>query len=537
METDSDLGLSWSNWSPSLFNGDSKGSSSSSSADSTSDHYLGTPFDSASDEARQKELKKYISSVISYLNNTSTLPLAEPQTIYGTGHAPTVGFDKNTPILSEHLLLNCLQINDTDKEDLTDKYTRFSELVESDKAAAPSSSVYSGRGVVFVGGGKHTPMALVGAYMLRKTDPLLPIELFVANNDEYEAELCDNILWPDYKIKCRILTDYFPQSFMDKFEVKAYNFKILALLASSFDDTLILDADNMPAQNVEEIFVKEPYISSKYITWPDYWRRTTSPHFYDIIGVNVSEALRESNKEWGHDYSPEDLHNVTHNVFFHDRKGTMPDVTTESGQLVVSKLTHYKSLLRTLYFNIHGYKHYYPMLTQGAPGQGDKDTFVAGALASGVIPYRVKQIVRTAGYQRTNANGEVQKRGTAMLQSNPVEDLVVSKQGPGAAPPSVMFLHSQMVKYNMRFLLEQEKEFFVDDSTRIRFCGLPSANSELWNYQDIELHVWQAANWTACGVPARGYIFRDWKDADVDIPRQCSMVSEHLTWLKKTHFS
>lgn len=484
------------------------------------------------EQDQQQNIKDYLRKVIGHLE--VSIPDTGPLERYDVGHAPTVGFDKFEPVLSESELVSFLQIDDNDKQELTQKYREYVRLISSSTSEpVPTSKIYTGRGVVYLAGGKHTPMALVGVYLLRKLNPVIPIELFVVNQDEYEADLCEKYLWPKHQIKCRVLTDYFPQSFMDKFEIKGYSLKILALMASSFDGTLMLDADNIPLQNVEQIFVNEPYLSSKYITWPDYWRRTTSPHFYDIIGANVSDALKESDMKWGHEYSAEDLQNVTGRVCYHERQNTMPDVSTESGQLVVSKLSHYQSLLRTLYFNVHGPKQYFPLLTQGAPGQGDKDTFVAGALSAGVMPYRVQQIVRTAGYKFTGGDGERYTKGKGMLQTNPTEDLETNGGLSGLAHP--MFLHFQMIKFNMRFLFEQEKHHFVDNSTRVRFCGLPSENAELWDYEDIELRMWQAANWTACGIPSLGYTFQDWKDADVK--ELCDKTSLHLDWLKSTYGS
>ena len=68
--------------------------------------------------------------------------------------------------------------------------------------------------------------------------------------------------------------------------------KVLAMLASSFEDNLFLDADSIPLVDIEPVFEQEPYKSHGYVLWPDFWYRTTSPRFYDIAGVKLGGRVR-----------------------------------------------------------------------------------------------------------------------------------------------------------------------------------------------------------------------------------------------------
>ncbi|GMF65764.1 unnamed protein product [[Candida] boidinii] len=83
---------------------------------------------------------------------------------------------------------------------------------------------------------------------------------------------------------------------------------------------------------------------------------------------------------------------------FHDFKGTIPNPTSESGMVMVNKIEHAETLLLILYYNIYGPDFYYPMITQGGAGEGDKDTFIAAAYALNKKVYQVKQGMSFIGY-------------------------------------------------------------------------------------------------------------------------------------------
>lgn len=65
--------------------------------------------------------------------------------------------------------------------------------------------------------------------------------------------------------------------------------------------------------------------------------------------------------------------------------------TAESGQLLISKRTHTRSLLLATFYNFYGWEYYYLLLTQGGPGSGDKDTFVPAAIVMGELYHYVSE--------------------------------------------------------------------------------------------------------------------------------------------------
>ncbi|EAQ92888.1 hypothetical protein CHGG_01123 [Chaetomium globosum CBS 148.51] len=130
-----------------------------------------------------------------------------------------------------------------------------------------------------------------------------------------------------------------------------FQWKVLSILVSSFQNVLFLDADCLPILNPDTIFHQgsEPFTSAGLITWPDFWTSTASPLFYKVAGdIDIPPITSRA--------------------------------TSESGILVYDKARHADTLLLAAYYNYNGPKHYYPLLSQHGAGEGDKETFLQAAL-------------------------------------------------------------------------------------------------------------------------------------------------------------
>ena len=163
--------------------------------------------------------------------------------------------------------------------------------------------------------------------------------------------------------------------------VKGYQLKALALLASSFRKTLLLDADNYVVNSIDSFFDSEIIEDYGMALWPDYWKRLHHPAVYDIVGSHVDSSRRArfimDTVSPSQLYQSDDISKVP----FHDLDGTIPDGGTESGQLFVDKYKHLDTIILSLYYNYNGPSYYYPLLGQGLAGEGDKDTFALAARA------------------------------------------------------------------------------------------------------------------------------------------------------------
>jgi len=211
------------------------------------------------------------------------------------------------------------------------------------------------QGIVTTGGGKYSSPLLISLRMLRKTGSKLPVEVFIPTLDEYDSKLCESLL-PPLNAKCRILSDVFAL-IPSNDTINSYQYKVFAILFSSFEDVFFLDADNFPAFNPDSILITEPFNSTGLVTWPDMWAQTSSKQFFEIADVPIPPVTR---------------------------------LSSESGQVLYSKKKQSASLLLATYYNYYGPDHYWPLLSQNAWGQGDKETFLHAALVLNMSFWDVK---------------------------------------------------------------------------------------------------------------------------------------------------
>ncbi|KAG7885243.1 hypothetical protein KL938_001500 [Ogataea parapolymorpha] len=324
---------------------------------------------------------------------------------------------------------------------------------------------YKGNGYVIVGGGKYSWFALLGIETLRKVGSTLPVEVILPSDDEYEFEYCDQIL-PALNARCVEMPRVFGKETLRKFEVNGYQFKAFALFASSFENAFFLDSDAYPVGNPDPLFESDLYKEYQMITWPDFWRRTTSPYFYQITGQEIGpKQVRHLNDMFTDPkyYESELNADPYHNIPFHDREGTIPDWTTEAGEMLINKTLHFQTLLLALYYNFDGPYGYYPLLSQGGAGEGDKETFVAAANYYGLKYYQVYKLPdRAYGWYNHEQNYE----HSSIVQYDPLTD----------------YSNLQQVKQNIRKAIELEGENFKYDYEKFFTQFFLPSNSKVLFY-------------------------------------------------------
>lgn len=352
--------------------------------------------------------------------------------------------------------------------------------------------IFKGKGVVMVGGGEYFGPAIIGIQMLRRTGSNLPVEVFVPDKSEYEEIVCKNYL-KKLGAKCVVLSDILDKSKIkvskkDDADLKIthYQLKSLALLLSSYSDVLLLDSDSIPVLDpLLNIFETEPYKSKGLIIWPDFWRSTESPRYWNIAGKEFPSYL--------------------------------PATASEAGQLAVNKATHLAPLLLATYYNIFGPDYYYPLLSQGAMGQGDKETFLAAAVALNATYYRIKTPAASLGRH----DGATQK-GTAMVQHLPSDDLKHESTGhdsTGHDSIRPMFLHSNTPKMNAGHLVDEGDLVSVDGETRLRLLGSKEELVKRFGF-DVEQSIWDIMVQSGCELQD---IIEEWKGRE----RLCERLTEH----------
>lgn len=403
-----------------------------------------------------------------------------------SGNAQPVGIlpsDQSPRENPANLVLN----SEADIESLRLSHAAFLETLQAGNIVG---NIFNGTGIVTVGGGEYFGPAIIGLHMLRKTGSTLPVEIFVADTSEYETVLCEDYL-PRYGARCVVLSEFLQNGnvLAHNFKVTHYQLKSLAMLFSSFAEILYLDSDSIPLlEPATEMFSTEPYLSTGLVIWPDFWIATESPFYYTISGLPAFPS-------------------------------NLPKSSSEAGQLLMNKKTHLRTLLLAIYYNIYGPDYYYPLLSQGVIGQGDKETFMAAALVVGDSYYRVKTAVAAIG-----RHVEDEFKGSGMIQHHPSDDVQfagtqktdnITKRAAMVRPA---FVHANTPKMNAGHLVD-EGDLFTVGQKRLRLWGSKEDQERRFGH-DLEKVVWELLVKTGCELEN---VVKEWKWRE----RLCARLEEH----------
>lgn len=388
-------------------------------------------------------------------------------------------------------------------------------------------NLYKGDGIVLIGGDQYSWLSLLSIKSIRSFGSNLPIEMIIPTIEEYEQELCEIIL-PSLNGRCVLLHDVFGEEVMNTIKFSGYQYKSLALIASSFENVLLLDSDNILVSNPDELFTKEPFKSHGMVIWPDYWLRTTSPLFYEIAGINITNIRVRDGK-----YPlipPQEIKDIN-SVPLHDLDGSIPDLSSESGQLMIRKTDHLKTILLSLFYNLYGPNFFYKLLSQGQSGEGDKDTFIAAAIKSKEPFYQVKSEIQSFGwFEDGNFNG------VSMGQRNPIQDYEYYQNFLKNSAPldfsqydtrkaSIFTVHANFPKFNP-YLLWKENKLFNNKNEEVRLY------SDISNFLpepfDFELVQYKRMYSLLCELKINLNYFKD-----VDKESVCKFINNHIDFLKE----
>ena len=478
---------------------------------------------------------------------------------------------KDWPKLTADSLGNCLEVSRDEVELLRLNHAAFVQDIKdmdiqeltSDKAISEDrgiNSYYRGDGIVMVGGDKYTLLSFLSIKTLRSFETTLPVEVFIPGGEAYDTEFCNNLL-PQYNAKCIYLSDILDKQTIEKYQFKGYQYKSLAILTSSFANVLLVDADNFPITNLDDVFEADVYKSNGLVLWPDFWRRTTTPKFYEVIDrpVNTKKRVRNSVD----DVSPMDMYDNPENdldhIPFHDFQDALPDMSTESGQIMINKRKHLKTVLLSLYYNFNGPNWYYSIFSQRAAGEGDKETFIAAAHYFNLPYYQVRTGPGVDGYHKPNDEGY---RGVGILQHNfiqdharhqqAVADFKKSKNGPftrdqvnkytldtfyshyfegdSTKEVDIMFIHANYPKFDPASLYAGRDFMYNGDHVR------SYSNLKRINNFDLELNVYTTLNEFVCNERVYfPFLLHALDDNEDEYAGMCAWIASRLDFLEKTH--
>ncbi|KAI6551484.1 hypothetical protein MCOR04_011046 [Pyricularia oryzae] len=317
---------------------------------------------------------------------------AEPriQPIKLTESVPETEIDPKYDHPKDQVRREFVILSESDKEMLK---ATHAQMIQSAKQLGPrihyakhfkGSTGPGPRGIVMTAGAKYIHNAIFSLHMLRRSGSILPVQLFLDGAvTDFVRELCKGELF-ELGAECQSMDAVFsttPQ--MPK--LLKYQYKVFALLFSSFDDVLFLDADCYPIFNPDDLFISEPYKSRGLITWPDVWLSSTSPTFYEVTGLEAPSMSKRR--------------------------------SSESSVMMIKRSTHGDDLVLATYYNLWGPDRYYRLLSQGSPGEGDKETFLQAALMLGKPFWDVRTNVGILGRWLNESFV-----GYGMKQAEPRED-------------------------------------------------------------------------------------------------------------------
>lgn len=470
------------------------------------------------------------------------------------------------PYSREFLTKSRMRLHSEELDDLKNNHDLVVKMLQTlDK---PSQHFFSGDGIVVSGGGPYLTGAIINIVQLRELDSQLPIELILNTEDEYDEEVCQTLM-PKLNAKCVVIEREVGTEVLRTLNLSKFQLKVLGLLVSSFDNTIALDSDNLPIKNVDFLVNSEPFLSTKWVLWPDIWHKGTSPLYYDIARIKVGEPIRRygwPNDRPMADYVAKDKNN---DVMFHDLEGALPPMGGETGQMVFSKREHFRALLLSLYYNIHGTDFYYPLLYQGTYGVGDRETFVPALHVMKESYHMSKYQVWLAGYEVSELTTKGETRHfmeeSTLVQHDPLQGIEFYekweawleeknldtrlypfqendytsnlykeflKKHPDAEP-DVLFLHLHRPKVNpVLNLLPEVADSFGELLTTKRFLDDHGKYEKYFGKTDWELRFHAISKWVVCSALSSNHYWT--KIVQVDREKLCRSVTGHVDFLKRT---
>lgn len=393
-----------------------------------------------------------------------------------------------------------LKLSDKDVQKLHDLHEKVVKIIPSKL----KEGEFKGRGIVMSADGIYFPSALATIRFIRARGYQTPVELFIGRRSAWESS-CDELL-PSINVTCKCLEDFYGDYFNALSGLGGYLHKPLSVLMSDFDEIYWTDPDSLPLVDVEE-YLKEPLFQQiGYIFTSDYWPRLTSPYFYDITNLTLGPDEFGSSKK---------MRQI-------DRENAISGMSTESGQFYVKKSLHFRSLVLSLYYNVKG-RIWWPLLTQGAPGEGDKEVWPAAAQVLGEPWYQTHTNPLEAGYRE---NGGM--HGFCMVQPDFLRDFEMYTHGRDNLPKTYMAAHFNILKLNVQRTLGENG----GSIPKGRFLGSLSAFQKATNLDgDVELEIWTAARDSACEWAVEKHLIPNNWGSIISATRYCEALRRRVEFL------
>ncbi len=233
-----------------------------------------------------------------------------------------------------------------------------------------SEEMFSGRGIVIPAGGKYyLTNAYINLNLLRESGCDLPVEIWYIGEDERIPSVMNEL--EKLGAICKDITEYF------SYPIQGWEVKIHAVMASAFEEVLLLDADNVVFQNPDFLFDAEEYLQTGALFWPDLQTIEKKNILWEVLDLYPQKVRAQ-----------------------------------ESGQVVVNKSLCWLPLQLCLHMNKESRFYYQQVL-------GDKDTFHLSWRALGYKYYMIPHmpgVLKKHSTDFSTGYGQIQRD----LEGNPL---------------------------------------------------------------------------------------------------------------------
>jgi hypothetical protein len=248
---------------------------------------------------------------------------------------------------------------------------------------------FKDRGIVTTGSSSIYPRLYASLKLLRRHNSQLPVEIFTFADELNDKQ--KNVLEQIDHVHVRLMNT--SESLRDR-NVTRYAIKSHAILQSTFEHVLWLDADNIVVHDPNYLFDLPHYTRSSAIFWPDFWSSSNENPIWKILNLTCRAE----------------------------------DYEQESGEMLINKKLSWKALHLAKHLN--GDKDIMKLIL------GDKDTFRLAWKALNIPFYFIRKYPALAGfYHRPMNDNKMTPRfcGHTMIQHDPFG--------------KILFMHSTLLKY------------------------------------------------------------------------------------------
>lgn len=294
---------------------------------------------------------------------------------------------------------------------------------------------FKGRGYVVCAGGKYVKLAIHAIKVIRLLGSNLPVEVF------YNGEEDINPKQHEYLAKMKNVQVHDLHKFVDAKELglEKWDIKPFALLASSFAEAVLIDADTVFVHNPDMLFDDPGYISAG------------TAFFYDrtLYGYIPGNATA-----WIDTIIPEPLSTTIKSSRFYNRK---TNYEMEAGVVLVDKSRRLMGLISTCRLNFPDFKEELHRFTHG-----DKESFWLGQEMAAEPYYFIPTMSGSFGMVSESDKGEKQVCGKAAhFDKNErlfwFNDGIVENKHEARSDPSNLQFYGIEGRWNVLCLINEPK--------------------------------------------------------------------------------